>query len=86
MIRALMEAHYFSGRDHPSAEAVKFWLRELRTPELRRLILSQEASPRLLEVLPPLSRQIATRWDRMYLLGEQPDYEPPPERRMAWVP
>ena len=45
-------------------------LAKLRTPELRRLILSQEASPRLLDVLPPLSRQIATRWDRMYPLGE----------------
>jgi N-acyl-D-aspartate/D-glutamate deacylase len=55
-------------------------LAKLRTPELRRLILSQEASPRLLEVLPPLSRQIATRWDRMYPLGDTPDYEPPPER------
>jgi N-acyl-D-aspartate/D-glutamate deacylase len=56
---------------------------KLRIPEVRRLILSQEASPRLLEVLPPLSRQIATRWDRMYPLGEQPDYEPPPERSIA---
>lgn len=58
-------------------------LAKLRTPEMRRLVLSQEASPRLLEVLPPLSRQIATRWDRMYLLGESPDYEPPPERSIA---
>ena len=58
-------------------------LAKLRMPELRRLILSQEASPRLLEVLPPLSRQIATRWDRMYPLGDQPDYEPPPERSIA---
>jgi N-acyl-D-amino-acid deacylase len=58
-------------------------LARLRTPELRRTILSQEASPRLLEVLPPLSRQIATRWDRMYPLGETPDYEPPPERSIA---
>lgn len=58
-------------------------LARLRTPELRRLILSQEASPQALEVLPPLSRQIATRWDRMYPLGEQPDYEPPPERSIA---
>jgi N-acyl-D-aspartate/D-glutamate deacylase len=55
-------------------------LAKLRTPEMRKLILSQEASPRLLEVLPPLSRQIATRWDRMYPLGETPDYEPPAER------
>jgi N-acyl-D-aspartate/D-glutamate deacylase len=58
-------------------------LARLRTPEMRRLILSQEASPRLLEVLPPLSRQIATRWDRMYPLGDTPDYEPPPERSIA---
>jgi len=55
-------------------------LAKLRTPDVRRLILSQEASPRLLEVLPPLSRQIATRWDRMYPLGDKPDYEPAPER------
>ena len=58
-------------------------LARLRTPEMRRLVLSQEASPRLLDVLPPLNRQIATRWDRMYPLGELPDYEPPPERSIA---
>ncbi|MDE2515459.1 MAG: amidohydrolase family protein [Rhodospirillales bacterium] len=58
-------------------------LARLRDPAMRALILSQEASPHLLEVLPPLSRQIATRWDRMYLLGDPPDYEPPPERSIA---
>jgi len=58
-------------------------LAKLRDPEIRRTILAQEASPRLLEVLPPLSRQIATRWDRMYLLGDTPDYEPPPEKSIA---
>ncbi len=63
----------------PPAEMLK----RLRDPETRRLVLSQDASPRLLDVLPPLNRQIATRWDRMYLLGEQPDYEPPPERSIA---
>ena len=63
----------------PAAEM----LARLRDPAMRALILSQEASPRLLELLPPLSRQIATRWDRMYLLGDPPDYEPPPERSIA---
>ncbi|HSI00541.1 MAG TPA: amidohydrolase family protein [Reyranella sp.] len=58
-------------------------LAKLRTPGMRQLVLSQEASPRLLDLLPPLSRQIATRWDRMYPLGESPDYEPPPERSIA---
>ena len=69
------------------AEAAKLppaeMLARLRDPEMRRTILAQEASPRLLDVLPPLSRQIATRWDRMYLLGDPPDYEPPPERSIA---
>ncbi|WP_431270309.1 N-acyl-D-amino-acid deacylase family protein [Dankookia sp. P2] len=58
-------------------------LARLRDPAVRAQILSEEASPRLLEVLPPLSRQIATRWDRMYDLGGKPDYEPPPERSIA---
>jgi N-acyl-D-aspartate/D-glutamate deacylase len=61
----------------------KEMLARLRNPEVRRAILAQDASPRLLEVLPPLSRQIATRWDRMYVLGDPPDYEPPPERSIA---
>jgi N-acyl-D-amino-acid deacylase len=61
----------------------KEMLARLRDPAVRAAILAQEASPRLLEVLPPLSRQIATRWDRMYLLGDPPDYEPPPERSIA---
>ena len=58
-------------------------LARLRDPGVRAQILAEEASPRLLEVLPPLSRQIATRWDRMYDLGSNPDYEPPPERSIA---
>ncbi|MFO1081430.1 MAG: amidohydrolase family protein [Reyranellaceae bacterium] len=69
------------------AEAAKLppaeMLARLRTPELRARILAEEASPRLLEVLPPLSRQIATRWDRMYPLGDPPDYEPSAERSVA---
>ena len=58
-------------------------LARLRDPAMRAAILAEEASPRLMEVLPPLSRQIATRWDRMYALGDPPDYEPPAERSIA---
>jgi N-acyl-D-amino-acid deacylase len=75
---ALREAFAEAAKLPPAAMLAK-----LRTPEMRRLVLSQEASPRLLDLLPPLSRQIATRWDRMYPLGESPDYEPPPERSIA---
>ncbi len=34
MVRRLLEAHYFQNRDKPTAAQVRFWLRELRTPEL----------------------------------------------------
>ncbi|MBX9700487.1 MAG: amidohydrolase family protein, partial [Acetobacteraceae bacterium] len=63
----------------PAAEQ----LAKLRDPAIRRTILGQEASERLMAVLPPLQRQIATRWDRMYLLGDPPDYEPTGERSVA---
>jgi hypothetical protein len=34
MVRRLVEAHYFQNRDHPTASHVRFWLHELRSPEL----------------------------------------------------
>jgi hypothetical protein len=34
MIRRLLEASYFAGRDPPRPDQVLFWLRELRSPEL----------------------------------------------------
>ncbi len=34
MIRRLVEAHYLGHRSAPSPASVRFWLRELRTPEL----------------------------------------------------
>ena len=34
MIRRLVEANYFSNRDHAKVAQVRFWLKELRTPEL----------------------------------------------------
>jgi len=34
MLRRLVEAHYFQHRDGPNPEQVRFWLRELRTPQL----------------------------------------------------
>lgn len=75
---ALREA--FADTAHLSAPEQ---LARLRDPEMRRKILNETASDRLMHLLPPLSRQIATRWDRMYVLGDPPDYEPPPERSIA---
>jgi N-acyl-D-aspartate/D-glutamate deacylase len=54
---------------HPLAEQV----RAMRDPTFRA---------RLLEESSPLGRRLID-YDRMYALGDQPDYEPPPERSIA---
>ncbi len=58
-------------------------LARLRDPELRARILKEESSEQLLSILPPLQRPIATRWDRQYVLGDPPDYEPDDSRSIA---
>ena len=58
-------------------------LARLRDPEVKRAILGEEVSDRLLKVLPPLTQAIATRWDRMYVLGDPPNYEPTQDQSVA---
>ena len=58
-------------------------LARLRDPAVRAAILSESDSEALLAPLPPLNREIAKRWDRLFVLGDPPDYEPPPERSIA---
>ncbi len=58
-------------------------LARLRDPAVRQAILAEPPSEELLAVLPPLQRPIATRWDRMYVLGDDPNYEPDPAHSIA---
>ncbi len=55
-------------------------LARLRDPAVRAEILAQPASESLLAIQPPLQRPIASRWDRQYVLGDPPDYEPDQSR------
>ena len=59
-------------KDLPVAER----LARLRDPSLRAKILAEATSEALLDVMPPLQRPIAERFDRQYVLGDNPDYEP----------
>jgi hypothetical protein len=45
MLRRLVEAHYFSNRDRPTARQVAFWLREMRTPELLVDVVGRSPQP-----------------------------------------
>lgn len=45
MIRRLVEAHYFEHHEQPSSAQVRFWLRELRTPELLIAVAARYRGP-----------------------------------------
>ncbi|MPZ46015.1 MAG: amidohydrolase family protein [Betaproteobacteria bacterium] len=51
-------------------------LARLRDPEVRERILAEATADTLLASVPPIQRSMATRWDRMYVLGDPPNYEP----------
>ena len=63
MIRRLVEAHYFSHHARPNAAQLKFWLLELRTPQL--LLQVAQAHDRLTRRLaaqrPLLKHALAAR-------------------------
>jgi N-acyl-D-amino-acid deacylase len=60
-------------------------LARLRDPAVRQAILGDAPSPSLLGRLSPLIQLIATRWDRMYVMGDPPDYEPRAETSVAAI-
>jgi N-acyl-D-aspartate/D-glutamate deacylase len=60
-------------------------LARLRDPSVRRAILGDRPSPALLNRLGPLVQLIAPRWDRMYVMGDPPDYEPRAETSIAAI-
>ncbi|HUK61445.1 MAG TPA: amidohydrolase family protein [Stellaceae bacterium] len=60
-------------------------LAKLRTPEWRRTILADQPSPEILARLAQFRQAIATRWEGIYVMGNPPDYEPPPEASIAAI-
>jgi N-acyl-D-amino-acid deacylase len=60
-------------------------LERLRDPAVRRAILADPPSPARMARLGPLIQLVATRWDRMYVMGNPPDYEPSAESSVAAI-
>ena len=56
----------------PAAER----LARLQDPAVRAAILNDEPSAELVRRLSQFRQQITTRWDRMFVMGDPPDYEP----------
>ena len=51
-------------------------IRRMQDPAMRARILSEAPSPALVNRLSQFRQQITTRWDRMFPMGDPPNYEP----------
>ncbi|HVC51748.1 MAG TPA: amidohydrolase family protein [Stellaceae bacterium] len=71
-------------RDLDKLPAAERWAR-LRDPEIRARILAEPPSERELERQGQFIRFVATRWDRMFVMGNPPDYEPTPDKSVAAI-
>ena len=60
-------------------------LQRLRDPAVRRAILADMPSAELVGRLTPFRQAITTRWDRMFVMGDPPDYEPTAEQSIAAI-
>jgi hypothetical protein len=88
MLRRLLEAHFFQNRKKPTAGMARFWLRELRTPEL--LIEVAQANRRLfsrLAAVRPLLALVAPGKEAMLAQALKDEEEQERERdRQYWLP
>jgi hypothetical protein len=62
MIRRLVEQNYQLNRDNPSESSIRFWLRQLRTPELLREVMEQypEQASMVRKIRPALNAELET--------------------------
>jgi N-acyl-D-amino-acid deacylase len=57
----------------------------LRDPEVKRRILADQPAAEKVNKLNPLSRSVTEAWDRMFVMGDPLDFEPPQENTVAAI-
>ncbi len=57
--------------------------RRLRDPEVRRQILAEKPSDAEVARLAQFRQAVTKKWERFYVMGNPPDYEPGPEKSIA---
>ncbi len=57
----------------------------LRDPEVRRQILAERPSEAEVSKLAQFRQLITKRWDKFFVMGDPPDYEPAPEKSVAAI-
>ena len=60
-------------------------LARLQDPAVRAAILADQPADELVRRLSQFRMQITTRWDRMFPMGDPPDYEPPASSSIAAI-
>jgi len=73
-----------SYRELDKLPAAERWAR-LRDPAVRARILAEAPSERELDRQGQFIRFVATRWDRMFVMGDPPDYEPTADQSIAAI-
>lgn len=59
--------------------------RRLREPQVRRQILSETPSAAEIEKLAQFRQDVATAFEKFFVMGNPPDYEPGPDRSVAAI-
>jgi N-acyl-D-aspartate/D-glutamate deacylase len=57
----------------------------LRDPEVRRKILAEKPAEAEVAKLAQFRQLITTRWDKFFVMGDLPDYEPAPEQSVTAI-
>jgi N-acyl-D-aspartate/D-glutamate deacylase len=57
--------------------------KRLRDPEVRRQILAEKPSEAEVAKLAQFRQAVTKKWERFYVMGNPPDYEPGPEKSVA---
>jgi N-acyl-D-aspartate/D-glutamate deacylase len=60
-------------------------MKRLQDPALREALLRETPTQEIVSRMNVFHQTITTRWDRMYVMGNPPDYEPPPEQSVAAI-
>ena len=59
--------------------------RRLRDPDLRRKILAEQPSDADVAKLAQFRQAVTKKWDKFYVMGNPPDYEPAPDKSVAAI-
>jgi hypothetical protein len=88
MIRRLVEAHYFQYRNDPNPSQIRFWLQELRTPQLLIEVAQSHANLTryLISKRPLLAKAILGRTDELERALNREEAAERKRDRLYWLP